>query len=52
MLVADRLKKSVAEVMELSTLELSMWSAYFKLEQDQTERTMKQQRARAKGGRR
>jgi len=50
MLVADRLKKSVAEIMELSTLELSMWSAYIKMEQDQMERTMKQQKARAKRG--
>lgn len=52
MLVADRLKKSLKEVMQFSTLELSMWSAYFKMENDQAERTMRQQKARAKGGRR
>jgi hypothetical protein len=52
MLVADRLKKSISEVMQFSTLELSMWSAYFKLEHDQTERTMRQTKARSKGGRR
>ena len=51
MVVADRLKKSISEVMEFSTLELSMWSAYYKMEHDQTERTMKQQKARAKRGR-
>lgn len=50
MLVADRLKKSISEVIEFSTLELSMWSAYFKMEHDQTERTMRQQKTRAKRG--
>jgi hypothetical protein len=52
MMVADRLKKSISEVMEFSTLELSMWSAYYKLEQDQSERTMRQMKTRGKGGRR
>jgi hypothetical protein len=50
MLVADRLKKSVSEVIELSTLELTMWSAYFKTESDQAERTMRQNKMRAKRG--
>ena len=50
MMVADRLKKSISEVMEFSTLELSMWSAYYKMESDQAERTMRQNKTRAKRG--
>lgn len=47
-MVADRLKKSLAEVMELTSLELSMWAAYIKMEQDDQKRTMR--KAKAKHG--
>lgn len=50
MMLADRLKKSISEVMEFSTLEINMWAAYLKLEQDQQKRVMR--KAQMKHGRR
>jgi len=50
MMLADRLKKSISEVMEFSTLEINMWAAYLKLEQDQHKRVMR--KAKMKNGRR
>lgn len=50
MMLADRLKKSISEVMEFSTLEINMWAAYLKLEQDQQKRVMR--KAQMKNGRR
>jgi hypothetical protein len=44
MMVADRLGKSISEVMEFSTLEINMWAAYLKLEQDHQKKTMKKTR--------
>jgi len=47
-MLADRLKKSVSEVMELTTLELDMWVAYLKLEAEAANKQMRQQNARSR----
>lgn len=44
--MADRLKMSLAEVMELTTLELQYWYQYMLLEQEESKATMR----RTKGG--
>ena len=44
--MADRLKKSLTEVMELTTLELQYWFQYLLLEQEEAKATMR----RTKGG--
>jgi hypothetical protein len=38
MMLADRLKKSISEIMELTTLELDLWSMWIKKEQDAANR--------------
>lgn len=38
--VADRLGKSIEEVMQFSVLELSVWAAYYKWEVDQQRKTL------------
>jgi hypothetical protein len=40
MMVARELGKSVEEVTQLSVLELQLWSAFFKLERDESKRAM------------
>ena len=50
-MLADRLKKSVSEVMELTTLEIDMWIAYHKIEADAANKQMRQQKARARSRR-
>lgn len=40
------MKKSVSEVMELSVLEMDLWSAWIKREQDATNRQMRRMKAR------
>ena len=45
--MADRLKKSVAEVLEMTTLELDLWAAYYRVEQAEAKLSaMKQKRSR------
>lgn len=46
MLLADRLKKPVQEIMELSVLELDLWSAWIKKEQDVANRQMRRMKTR------
>lgn len=47
MILADRLKKSVAEVLEMTTLELDLWAAFFKVEHAEAKsRMLKQKRGR------
>ncbi len=41
-MLADRLKMPIEKVMELSVLELDMWSVYLKNEQDQANRANRQ----------
>lgn len=46
MMLADRLKRPVQEIMELSVLELDLWSAWIKREQDATNRQMRKNKMR------
>ena len=46
-MLADRLKKSVREIMDLTTLELDLWVAYYKIESDANNEAAR--RARSKG---
>ena len=38
--IAKQLGKSLEEVMQLSVLELRLWSAYFKMEHDENRKAM------------
>jgi len=40
MILADRLKKSVEEVMEMTALEIQMWAGYITLENEEQRKTM------------
>tara|TARA_R100001463_G_scaffold76347_6_gene130438 strand:- start:1716 stop:1862 length:147 start_codon:yes stop_codon:yes gene_type:complete len=40
MMLADRLKKSLEEVMQLSVLEIDLWIGYLRLEQQASNRQM------------
>ena len=51
-MLADRLKKSLSEVMELTTLEIDMWMAYIKSENEATNKQMRQMRAKSRSKRR
>jgi|TARA_Y100000114_G_scaffold97468_1_gene90756 hypothetical protein len=50
-MLADRLKKSVSEIMELTALEIDMWIAYLKIEADATNKQMRQAKARTRSRR-
>ena len=41
MFVARELGKSLEELMEISTLELSLWAAFFQLEKKEQEKRMR-----------
>lgn len=41
MMLADRLKKPVEEIMELSVLEMDLWLAWIKNEQEETNKQMR-----------
>jgi hypothetical protein len=44
-MLADRLKMPIKDVMELSVLELDLWSAWIKKQQDYANQQMRRQRA-------
>ncbi len=44
MVLADRLKKSLAEVMEFTTVELELWAGYLQLEADNHKKVMREQK--------
>jgi hypothetical protein len=46
MMLADRLKRPVQEIMELSVLELDLWAAWFKREADATNKQMRKDKTR------
>ena len=46
MMLADRLKKPVQEIMELSVLELDLWAAWFKREADATNKQAQKNKLR------
>lgn len=39
-MLADRLKKSVEEILQLSTLELTLWAGYMLYEHNEGKKTM------------
>jgi len=43
MILADRLKKSVEEIIQMSTLELKMWAGYMMYESDATKKHITKQ---------
>lgn len=51
-MLGDRLKKSLSEVMELTTLEIDMWLAYIKSENDASNKQMRAMKAKSKAKRR
>lgn len=46
-MLADRLKKSISEVMEMSTLEIQMWAGYILNENQEQRKTMNAQKNKA-----
>jgi len=48
MMLADRLKRPIQEIMELTVLELDLWSAWMKKEQDAANRQMRRMKTRGK----
>jgi hypothetical protein len=42
--LADRLKKSLSEIMELTTLEIGYWYEYLLMEQEEAKATMRRQK--------
>lgn len=47
-MLADRLKMSLAEVMKLTTLEIDMWLAYVKNENEANNKAMKKARQQSR----
>jgi hypothetical protein len=43
-MLADRLKKSICEVMEMTTLEIQMWAGYILNENQEQRKTMSAQK--------
>jgi len=48
MMLADRLKKSVEEILQMTTLEQEMWAGYLLYEHKENNRTMKRQQQQLK----
>jgi len=48
MMLADRLKKSVAEILQMSTLEYELWLGYYLFENKEMKKTMNKQKQQAK----
>ena len=44
MILADRLKKSVEDILQMSTLELELWAGYFLFEREENKTTMGSQK--------
>ena len=51
-MLADRLKKSVEEILQMTTLEMDMWAGYLMYEDKEQTKTMKQQKQQMKAKRR
>lgn len=48
MTLANKLRKSVKEIMEMTTLELSLWAGYMEAEHKERMRTMQAQKNQAR----
>ncbi len=44
MMLADRLKKSVEEILQMTTLERDLWAGYYLFEHKENKRTMNKQK--------
>ena len=51
-MLSDRLKKSVEEILQMSTLEYELWLGYFMFESKEQTKTMNKQKLQAKARRR
>jgi len=47
MTLADRLKKSVEQILQMTTLELEMWAGYLMFEHQESKKTMNKQKQQA-----
>jgi hypothetical protein len=47
-MLADKLHKSVEEIMGLSSLELDLWAAWIKIQQDASNEQLRKQRAESR----
>jgi len=45
--MANRLKKSVEEILQLTTLEMELWAGYLMFEHQESKKTMNKQRQKA-----
>jgi|TARA_R110000744_G_scaffold76798_1_gene152007 hypothetical protein len=52
MTLADRLKKSVEEILQMTTLEKDLWAGYYLFEHNEGKKTMGKQQAQTPTGRR
>lgn len=48
MILADRLKKSVEEVLQMTTLEFELWLGYFLFEDKENKKTMQKMKQQPK----
>jgi hypothetical protein len=48
MTLADRLKKSVEEILQMTTLEKDLWAGYFMFEHKESKKTMNKQKQQAR----
>jgi len=44
-MLADRLKKSVEEILQMTTLERDLWAGYYMFEHKEQKKTMNKQKA-------
>lgn len=44
MILADRLKKSVEEILQMTTLEIDLWAGYLLYEDRESKKTMNRQK--------
>ena len=52
MMLADRLKKAVEEILQMTTLERDLWAGYFMFEHKENKKTMNKQKQQARTRRR
>ena len=52
MTLADRLKKSVEEILQMTTLERDLWAGYFMFEHKENTKTMQKQKQQMRTRRR
>ena len=48
MMLADRLKKSVEEILQMTTLERDLWAGYYLFEHKENKKTMNRQKQQSR----